>query len=305
MNKTRWANEQIFTFFLKKGKKITFLLWKCGGRFFEEPEEKEPLCSLVTQQLILLDPSPNGSRVNRLRRQWVFVKFPWEASPYSEHSLDFQRGVEKCNERDGSSVTFAPVTPQPLLCGSTADPVIKAGAKLSFLFFSFLYFFFFDLFDFFFFLASGQQVVCSPPSGSTVEILFRSVQFGFFLWRCLMLVLLPTLRWFFGSEYKCELLPRSVVRQLVAWLIFFSCHIIIRMIVQRWTPSDVLGTNSLLGVDKSTILINCSAFMSFVLIDPLILMENWTSQCLTQAGEPLMFGRSWCDIFRLFFYHFL
>lgn len=62
-----------FPFFTEQKKTFTVEVWRTIS---EEPEEKEPLCSLVTQQLILFDPSPNGSRVNRLRQQWVFVKFP-------------------------------------------------------------------------------------------------------------------------------------------------------------------------------------------------------------------------------------
>lgn len=130
----------------------------------------------------------------------------------------FPEGVEKCNERDGSSVTFAPVTPQPLLCGSTADPAIKAGATLSFLFFS-LYTKVSGLISFFFSPVASRLSAHHPAE---VQLKYYSDRCNlFFLWRCLMLVLLPTLRWFFGSEYKCELLPCSVISQPVVSLIFY------------------------------------------------------------------------------------
>lgn len=82
-----------------KEKKITVEVWRT---IFEGPEEKEPLCSLVTQQLILLDPSANGSRVNRLRQQWVFFlsQVSLRRVSFFRGLLQISRGGKTCNERD-------------------------------------------------------------------------------------------------------------------------------------------------------------------------------------------------------------
>lgn len=94
--------------------------------------KKELLCSLVTQQLILLYPSPNGSRVNRLRQQWVLSSF-LEKRLLSELPPNFQGGKMR-NERDRFPVMFNPVTPA-LFSGSTADPTMKTGVGALCLFF--------------------------------------------------------------------------------------------------------------------------------------------------------------------------
>lgn len=149
--------------------------------------KKELLCSLVTQQLILLYPSPNGSRVNRLRQQWVLSSF-LEKRLLSELPPNFQGGKMR-NERDRFPVMFNPVTPA-LFSGSTADPAMKTGVELFAFFFSLLSQNHLPWFPFLFFFSNEQQVVCLQPKGDTVEryFIFKQVEFvgGFFGGKYLM-----------------------------------------------------------------------------------------------------------------------